>query len=66
MVHGDVTGMCELVDLEGEPIGVACDEQDDDADQHDRRLFATFLKFKVTSTSLTLITTRPFFRYVEK
>ena len=44
VIHGDVWGVRQLVDLEGESVGVAGDEQDDDADEDDRRLFAAFLE----------------------
>ncbi len=44
MIHSDARRMCQLEDLEGEPVGVTCDEEDDDADQNDRRFFATTLK----------------------
>lgn len=40
--------MRQLVDLEGESVGVAGDEQDDDAHEDDRRLFAAFLKTSKT------------------
>jgi hypothetical protein len=34
----------QLVDLEGESVGVTGDKQDDDAHEDDRRLFAAFLQ----------------------
>ena len=44
MIHGDVRGMSQLVDLEGEPVRVTGNEEDDDADQNDCRFLATTLK----------------------
>ena len=44
VIHGDVGGVGQVVDLEGESVGVARHEEDDDAHQHDRRLLATFLQ----------------------
>ena len=48
VIHCDVWGVRQLVDLEGESVGVAGDEQDDDAHEDDRRLFAAFLKTSKT------------------
>jgi hypothetical protein len=48
VIHGDVGGVRQLVDLEGESVGVAGDEQDDDAHEDDRRFFATLLKTSKT------------------